>query len=662
MKRYLVVFLTLILAAMTVLSGCTKDKEKAVNNTNTVGDTNTVSETGTGDDVSTKDAEEAASSSVKAGTYTASAKGIGEVTITLTVDADGVITDLSADASNETTDIGGEAVKKLVSQILERQTVAVDAVSGATYSSSAVITAVTDALKQAGVDPEKMEAKDIPAGVDEEVTVDVAVVGAGTSGTGAALAASEKGAKVMIIEKTSKVGGMGTTGLGLFATESSLQAKAGVTVTSKEMFEYLEKYNHYRSNGALLKAIIDKSGDTVDWLIANGIGLHMGLGVNQKAHINGPKTYHMWDSSVEDFPKVYEKMQNEYGAELRLNTKAVELIKTEDGTVAGVIAEKEDGGKLTVNAKAVILCTGGFGADEEMMKEYTQISEYNYFGYGNTGEGVKMAWDAGADQLGNHVLQIHLGDLPGSKTINDRYGDNAVTQVKDVPLLWVNKEGTRFVNESVVYDNVLWGNATYSAGGEYYAIVDQASVDKFIKDGIAMTGAYQMNGSGLMAPEGGNDTDITIAPLANLQQDLETLINEKIVFKGETLEELAQASGMNAEKLKENVTMYNNAVKSGDDDHFYKDAQYLLYSVEKGPFYAVRVRGSVYGSIGGVRINEDIQAITESGQPISGLYVAGADAGGLYDNTYPDIEGVTMAFAMNSGRIAGENAADDAKK
>lgn len=651
MKKHITILLTLILVTMTVLSGCTKVKEKEVIKTDTQDSSETSSNTG-----------EASSAAIKAGTYTATAKGIGDVKVTLTVDAEGVITALTADASNETADIGGEAVKKLTDQILKRQTVAVDAVSGATLSSGALISAVTDALKQAGIDPEKMTAKEVEAGVDEEVTVDVVIAGAGTSGTGAALAASESGAKVMILEKTGKVGGLGTTGLGLFATESSLQAAAGVSVTSKEMFEYIEKYNHYRSNGALLKAIIDKSGDTVDWLMTNGIGLHMGLGVNQKAHIGAPKTYHMWDNSREDFPAVYEMMQKERGAELRLNTRAVELIQNADGSVTGIIAEKEDGGKLTVHAKAVILCTGGFGADEEMMKEYTQINEYNYFGYGNTGDGVKMAWEAGADKLGNHVLQIHLGDLPESKTINDRYGDNAVTQVKDVPLLWVNKEGTRFVNESVVYDNVLWGNAAYSAGGEYFTIVDQASIDKFIKEGIAFTGAYQMNGSGLMTPEGGNDTNITIAPLPNLQQDLETLINAGIVFRGNTVQELAQASGMNADKLEKNIAMYNDAVKSGSDDHFYKEKKYLLYNVEKEPYYAIRVRGSVYGSIGGIRINEDIQAINEAGQPIPGLYAAGVDAGGLYDNTYPDIEGVTMAFAMNSGRIAGENASAYAAK
>ncbi len=644
MKKRMSMVLICLIALLTMMTGCS--------------DANAVSNDGTPSEIVISETKP----DIVPGTYSAVAEGISNIEVTVTVDNAGTITDLEIDASGETADVGGLAAEKLQDAILARQTVQIDSISGATVTSTAVLAAVSDALTQAGINPTEMIGIEVATSEDEEATVDVVVIGAGTSGTGAALAASEKGAKVMVLEKTGKVGGMGTTGLGLFATESSLQEEAGVTVTSQEMFEYLENYNHYRSNGALVKAIIDKSGDTIDWLMDNGIGLHMGLGVNQKLHADSPKTYHMWDNSNEDFPALYERLQEEYDLELRLNTRGMELIQDSNGSVVGIIAEKEDGSKLTVHADAVILSTGGFGSDLEMMQDLTEINEFNYFGIGNKGDGVKMAWAAGADKLGDHVLQIHLGDLAGSKTIYDRYGDNAVAQVKDAPLLWVNKEGTRFVNEGVCYDNVLWGNATYSVGGEYLAIVDQASVDKFIEEGINMTGAYQMNGSGLMCPQGGNDINITIPPLPSLQEDFETLIEQGIAFKGDTVEELAAASGMNPEKLQNTLDMYNEAVETGIDNHFYKDREYLQYSVEAGPYYAIRVRGSVYGSIGGVRINEDIQALDESGYPIPGLYAAGAVAGGMYDNSYPDVEGVTMAFAMNSGRIAGENAAESSQK
>ena len=589
-----------------------------------------------------------ATGSARAGTFTGEGEGIGAIKATVTINADGRIEDVVLEGPSETPDIGGAAMETLRAEVLEKQSADVDTVSGASMTSAGVRDAVGAALKKAGFrEGTTADKKTAKAGKTETYEADVVIVGAGTAGTGAALAASESGAKVVVLEKLGKVGGMATTGMGLLATESSLQKAAGQKVTTEMIFKHLAEYNHYRSNLALTRVILDKSGDTVDWLMANGIGLRLGLGIDQKRHLDYPKTYHMWTNSKNDFPAVFDRIQKERDVTLLLNTRGTSLIRDAKGTV---------------HAKAVILATGGFGGDSEMLKEKTEINEYNYFGFGNLGDGVKMAWSAGADELGDHVVQIHLGDLAESKTIYDRYSDNGVSQIKDVPILWVNKEGVRFTDESVAYDNVLWGNAAYSVGGEYFAVVDQASLDEFQKNGIKMTGAYQMNGSGLMHPQGGNSTDITIAPLSKLPQDVEALMKVgNILYKADTLESLAAATGMNPKKLVKTVERYNTAIANKKDDLFFKDPQYLLYSVSKGPFYAIRVRGSVYGSIGGVRINEDIQAVRPDGTPIAGLYVTGADAGGMYDNSYPDLEGLTMSFAMNSGRIAGENASTYAK-
>ena len=600
-------------------------------------------------------------SKVKPGTYTSEAEGMGgNLSVTLDIDTNGVIKDVQISAPHETEGIGSLAVTKLQKAILERQSTKIDAVSGASKTSEAILDAASDALVKAGIDPESMIPQEVASGVDEEITTDVVIVGAGTSGTGASLSAAQAGVKVTVLEKLDKVGGLATTGMGLLATESSLQKAAGYHVTTEEIFKHLIEYNHYRSNGPLMRAVLDKSSSTIDWLMENGIRLHLGLGIDQKAHLDYPKTYHMWDNSKEDFPALYERMQNEYGLDLRLNTRAVDLLKDEEGHIAGVIAEKENGGILTVQAKKVILASGGFGGNTEMMKENSQINHYNYFGLGNQGEGVKMAWKAGADKLGNHAIQIHLGDISGSKTIFNRYGDSAVAQVKDAPLFWVNKEGTRFVDEGVAYDNVIWGNATFAAGGEYFAVFDQASVDTFMTDGLNLTGAYQMNGSGLMHPQGGNDVNIVIGPLPSLQDDINKLMDQgNVLFKGDTLADLAEAAGMKADKLENSAARYNEAVRTGKDDMFYKNPDYLLYPVSQGPFYALKVSGSSYGSIGGVRINEDAQAMKEDGVVIPGLFAVGADAGGMYDNSYPDLEGLTMSFAMNTGRIAGEKAAEE---
>lgn len=590
--------------------------------------------------------------------YTATEKGFGgDVTVTITAEGN-KITNIKVDAPDETLELGGTAAEKLSAKILETQSYKLDAISGATITSNAVLKAAEKAFAKANIAAEEITLSPVET---EEINTDVVVVGGGTAGMTAALAASENGAKVVVIEKTGTLGGLSLTACGILGTETKLQKELGYNVSTEEIFNHINSYNHYRGNAVLLKTILEKSGSTIDWLMENGVRINLSEGITQKMHLDDPKTYHMWENSAEDFPALWEKMQNDYGVEVRLFTTGKELI-TENGSVKGVISEKEDGGMLKVNAEAVIVCTGGFGANEEMFKEETEVNYYNYFGYGNKGEGVKMSWAAGADKIGAHVIQIHLGDLVGSTGISNRLTEHVASNVKDIPLLWVNAEGMRFCNEELVYDNVLWGNAAFSQGGQYMTVIDQATVDKLTAEGSDMPGAYTINGMGLFNPKGYDLERVRTEPMEGLTEDLESLISEGVVFKGNTLNELAEAAGMNPEKLTSTVERYNETIASGKDDLFYKPAEYLQYSVEKGPFYAISVRGSTYGSIGGVRINEEAKALREDGTIINGLYVAGNDAGGLYDNTYPDVEGTTMAFAMNTGRIAGENAANEAKK
>ena len=592
-------------------------------------------------------------------TFTATETGYGgDVTVTIS-EKDGKIQSVKVDAPDETQDIGAVAAGKLSAKILETQSYKIDMISGATITSSAVLKAAEKVFNDANITAEEV-IKQISTEI-EEIDTDVVVVGGGTAGMTAALAASEKGANVVVIEKTGVLGGLSRSACGILGTETKLQKELGYEVSSEEIFNHINKYNHYRGNAILLRTVLERSGNTIDWLMENGVRINLSEGVTQKMHLDDPKTYHMWANSAEDFPALWESMQDDYGVNVRLFTTGKELI-TEDGIVKGVISEKEDGSTLIVNAKSVIVCTGGFGANEEMFKEETEVNYYNYFGYGNQGEGVKMSWAVGADKIGAHVMQIHLSDLVGSTGIFNRLTEHVTANVKDIPLMWVNSEGMRFCNEELVYDNVLWGNVAFSQGGQYMTIVDQATVDKLTTEGSDMPGAYTINGMGLFNPEGYDLESIRTEPMEGLTEDLELLISEGIVYKGSTLDELAEKTGMNPDKLSSTVERYNKAVTTGNDDLFSKPKEYLQYSIEEGPFYAITVRGSTYGSIGGVRINEEIKAVRADGTIIQGLYVAGNDAGGLYDNTYPDVEGTTIAFAMNTGRIAGENAADEAKK
>jgi fumarate reductase flavoprotein subunit len=145
----------------------------------------------------------------------------------------------------------------------------------------------------------------------------------------------------------------------------------------------------------------------------------------------------------------------------------------------------------------------------------------------------------------------------------------------------------------------------------------------------------------------------------NLQADIDALLKSPpgSVFKGANLAEFAQKTGMDLIKLQVSIAAYNTAVTNKRDIQYFKDPYFLTWKVETGPFYAISMQGSTYGSIGGVRVNEKLQAVDQNGRTIPNLYVGGADAGGMWDNSYPDLEGLSQCFAMNSGRIAGENAA-----
>lgn len=201
----------------------------------------------------------ATTANVVAGTYTGTAAGFGgDVVATVEVDDEGTILSIDVDASGETPTIGGAAAPKLAASIVEHQSLAVDTISGATGTSNSVLTAVEDALGQAGFDVELMKNRKVTkTGVDEEVTVELVVVGAGGSGTAAALAAAEAGTDVLIIEMTNSVGGNSMLASGMFAVESTLQKEEGLNLTVDEAVSQLLEFNQYLSNGPLTRAIVE---------------------------------------------------------------------------------------------------------------------------------------------------------------------------------------------------------------------------------------------------------------------------------------------------------------------------------------------------------------------------------------------------------------------
>lgn len=596
--------------------------------------------------------ESKSTSVAKAGTYTATESGFGgDVTVNVTISDDGKISSIDVTADSETPSIGGEAAPKLAKTIVDTQSLAVDTVSGATYTSTAVIDAVTAALTEAGADIKALKNNKVSKnGQNEEVNVDVVVVGAGGSGTAAALAASEAGLNVLVVEKNPSAGGNSKLASGFFAIGTELQKNEGLDLSVDKAVQDLMEFNQYLSNGTIVRKIVENAADTVEWLQGYGVEFYLPEKTTQLAHEDDLykwKTYHKFVDQATAFENMYSNLEN-MGAKVVYNTSLETITKNADGVVTGITAKKEDGGILTVNASATIICTGGFGADSEKTAAALNSNLFNSLGMPNAGEGISAIEKIGGFDLDGTPL-LHACQFAESTVKQDSAGENlagfsdtSLTQVLNTPLLWVDTTGSRFTNEDVVYDTAFWANAAYTVGGKYYIIVDKATLEAFSK------------GTSLAVSQAGPGAKMELDDFVKLA---DASVEAGTAFKGSTLEELAEATGMNADDLKATVERYNSMIEKGSDTDYGKASESLAYKVESGDFYAFDVRGVFLGTIGGVKVDDNMQVMTTDFELIPGLYAAGTTAGGYYTGVgYPPYEGLACGFAYTSGRIAGTSA------
>lgn len=493
-----------------------------------------------------------------------------------------------------------------------------------------------------------------------EMNTDVVVVGAGTSGTSAALSALENGAKVILIEKAPFAAGAGTFSGGMFAADSSQQKKEGRTVDKKWLFDTFMDASGYHANARLVTRYIDNAGRAVDFLNKNGASFKlMDAGADgQIWHQKVPATHHGYQNgggsaNIGRLQKTFK----EKGGTLLFETKGVSVIKNADGKIAGIIAEDADEEEIRINAKAVIIATGGAGANKEMLKEIYD-SENPPLGFIGTaqGEGMKMAWAAGADK-GNIIGQFFaVNTYPDvMKTMHFR-------PFADAPFLRVNKKGLRFMREDQGLSYAHFGNAVFEQPDHIaWTLFDQTSIDKMKKGGLksivdqyskwkdSKDEFYEFNerqSPAESAARSATPTDFT--PLLKSVEGTSVMI-------ADTIKELAQKMGVDPKTLEKEVDRYNYLAKNGDVDFHNEDR--FMYPLAKGPFYAVRFIARSLGTLGGVVVNENLQALDSNSDPIPGLYAVGNDASGLYGDTYVEIAGATLGFGFTSGMLAGEDAA-----
>ena len=479
-----------------------------------------------------------------------------------------------------------------------------------------------------------------------KLSTDIAVIAAGPSGLTAAISAAENGAEVMVFEKMSVAGGTANMGMGPFGVESRIQKELMESLTKEEAFRIMMDYTHWTVDARLVRDYFWKSGSTIDWLEDMGVPFDRPT----KYYPGGFATWHVVKPEDGSRPgpraasamiKVLFRRATELGVKFFFSTPVREIL-TEGTCVKGLRAESDSGEQYEVEAKAVILATGGFGANSEMIREYTGYTfGKDLFSFqipGVTGDGLRMAWAAGAGKGRMTMERITNFALSTSEKYKSY-------KTFDQPrALMVNRLGERVMNEEEVRNGAVLANVIDRQPGRYcYFLMDDKIIRHYIRHGldyISMVNRFNL------AEQFYDELD---GMLEDFPED---------IFVADSIEELEEKLGMKAGVLTDTVDEYNDACEDGYDDILLKDRKYLQPLVGKR-FYACRVFCGAYGSLGGVMINHRLEVLTENWEKIDGFYAVGSDVCDLYNGTYQYLlAGNTMGFAVNSGRMAGEYAAE----
>ena len=443
----------------------------------------------------------------------------------------------------------------------------------------------------------------------EDITVDVAVIGAGGAGLSAAVQATDLGAKVVVLEKMAMVGGNTIRAAGgLNAAGTTLQAAKGgkAAQDSVEVMYYdTMKGGHWLNDPALVRTLAEKSASSVEWLLALGGDLR---DVGLMAGATFPRTHRPTGGALvgpEVIRTLYTAAKTR-NIDIRTNTKAEELITDKSGRVTGVKVKGKDG-TYTVTAKAVVNAAGGFGANNELVSKYVpKLKGFATTNHpGATGEAIEMAQDIGAQVTQMEQIQTH-------PTVVPKVGEMITEAVRGNGAILINKDGKRFFNELDTRDAV-------SA-----AILKQ-------KDGIA----YLLFDS-------------------DMQKSLKATngyIKQPYCLTGATLDEIAQKMGVDAATLKSTMDVWKAGKAAGKDQFERAD---MPRNLDKGPFYAIAVTPAVHHTMGGLKIDSKTQVYNVKGQVIPGLFAAGEITGGVHGGNR--LGGNAQADIVTFGRIAGQQA------
>jgi fumarate reductase flavoprotein subunit len=465
---------------------------------------------------------------------------------------------------------------------------------------------------------------------------DVLVLGAGGTGLAASISAAEKGAKVILLEKKGAPGGNSAMAIGLLAAESPVQKRMCISAPKDEIFKLGMEYAHWRINPWIWRTIVNWSGDTIQWLEERGVKFNEVASMYPGQAI---PTWHIPDGFGAGLVKALRKHSENLGVQLIVNSRVKRILTDNGGSVKGVMATSVDN-EFEIKANSVIIATGGYGGNTELIKKYYPSYHENmkYTGFPHaTGDGLLIAMEMGAATEGLGTLMVH------PPVYREIHVNAAAIQPYTI---WVNKNGERFTDEAITFHCVECGNALDKQPDKLiYSLLDEGIKKRITKEGILTLGLKE---TGAQAG----------SKLINLSRELQSESGKGELKISNSWDEIASWMGINGETLKSSVARYNHFCDRGYDEDFAKDRTYLQ-ALQTPPYYAVRCYQSFLTTVGGIKINQRMEVLNQKDLPIKGLYAGGDSAGGWTGDTYCFVlSGSAFAFAINSGRIAGENAAD----
>jgi fumarate reductase flavoprotein subunit len=472
---------------------------------------------------------------------------------------------------------------------------------------------------------------------------DLVVIGGGGAGLPAALSALEAGLKkVIVLEKRSATGGNAVFANGIFACESPVQRLNMIDVPKDEVYKKALDWHRYdRVHPRILRTYINRTGDTVGWLMKKGIEFE--IGPQHRMMFDQEITWHVpgGEGELGRFAHVMKVLLaeiKEKGGELFLKTAAKKILTDDAGQVRGVLAVK-DGEEIEIEANSVILAPGGFVGNKELLKKYFSYYDESFGGFfvPMQGDGVAMAEEAGA------ALEDYATMIRETCYSSDKPKETALTVAAREPnSIWVNKKGRRFISETAGFKLQPATNALHMQPEKVaFTLFDESMVEDVLANGWILPRAPSME----------------VDP--NYRELLQAAAKEgKWAAKADRWEDIAAWIGCPVETLQATIDEYNAFCDRGYDATFVKDPRYLQ-PLRTGPFYAVKFRSLLIETVGPLRVDEAMEVQKKDYTPVPGFFACGSIASGWVSNDYCGdyLFGSALAFAINSGRIAGENAA-----